>query len=85
MARRLPPSGPEIKAVLKEMGMKPRALLRRSGTPYDELGLEDESLTDTALVAAMAKHPISIQRPVVRSSKGTRLCRCPPEQVKDLL
>jgi arsenate reductase len=79
-----PPTASDIKAVLKEMGVKPRALLRRRGTPYDELGLDKESLSDAALVAAMAANPILIERPVVRTPKGTRLCR-PPERVKDIL
>ena len=79
-----PPTPGDIKAVLKEMGLKPRALLRRRGTPYDALGLDDESLSDAALVAAMAAHPILIERPVVRTPKGTRICR-PPERVKDIL
>ncbi len=79
-----PPSVAAIKAALKAMDMKPRALLRRRGTPYDELGLEDETLSDTALIEAMHAHPILIERPVVQSTKGTRLCR-PPEQVEDLL
>ena len=79
-----PPTAGDIKAVLKETGLKPRALLRRRGTPYDSLGLDDESLSDAALVAAMAAHPILIERPVVRTPRGTRLCR-PPERVKDIL
>jgi arsenate reductase len=79
-----PPSKAEIRAALKEMGLKPRALLRRRGTPYDELGLDDESLGDEALIAAMAEHPILIERPVVRTRKGTRLCR-PAERVKEIL
>ena len=79
-----PPTASELKAALKEMGIKPRALLRRRGTPYDALGLDDPKLTDAALVAAMAKHPMLIERPVVRSTKGTRLCR-PPERVKEIL
>jgi arsenate reductase (glutaredoxin) len=79
-----PPSGAEIKAALKEMGLKPRELLRRRGTPYEELGLDDPKLTDAALIAAMAKHPILIERPVVRSRKGTRLCR-PAERVQEIL
>ena len=74
-----PPSAAEIKAALKEMGMKPRELLRKRGTPYDELGLDNPKLNDAALIAAMAKHPILIERPVVRGRKGTRLCR-PPER-----
>lgn len=79
-----PPSRTEIRAALKDMGLRPRALLRRRGTPYDELGLDDESLSDEALIAAMAEHPILIERPVVRGPKGTRLCR-PAERVKDIL
>ncbi len=79
-----PPSVADIKAVLKEMGAKPRDLLRRRGTPYDELGLDDEALGDAALVAAMHEHPILIERPVVRAPKGTRLCR-PPERIKGLI
>jgi arsenate reductase len=79
-----PPSGSEIRAVLKEMRMKPRALLRRRGTPFDQLGLDDPKTTDADLIAAMAAHPILIERPVVRSRKGTRLCR-PPERVTEIL
>ena len=62
--------------------MKPRALLRRKGTPYDELGLDDPKLSDAALIAAMHEHPILIERPVVQTQKGTRLCR-PPERVNE--
>src|SRR5438874_12270523 len=79
-----PPSESEIRAVLQEMRMKPRQLLRRRGTPYDELGLDDPQRSDAELIAAMAAHPILIERPVVRSKKGTRLCR-PPERVKEIL
>jgi arsenate reductase (glutaredoxin) len=79
-----PPSVAEIMAVLEEMGGKPRDLLRRRGTPYDELGLDDQNLGDVALVAAMHAHPILIERPVVRTAKGTRLCR-PPERLKEIL
>ena len=79
-----PPSAAEIKAALKEMGIPPRELLRSRGTPYEELGLDDPKLTDAALIAAMAKHPILIERPVVRSRKGTRLCR-PAERVQEIL
>ncbi len=79
-----PPSVAAIKAALKAMGMKPRDLLRRRGTPYDELGLGDETLPDAVLVEAMHTHPILIERPVVQSPKGARLCR-PPEAVEELL
>jgi arsenate reductase len=79
-----PPSVADIKAVLKQMGAKPRDLLRRRGTPYDELGLDDAKLGDAALIAAMREHPILIERPVVQTRKGTRLCR-PPERLEDIL
>jgi arsenate reductase (glutaredoxin) len=79
-----PPSAAAIRSALKAMGMKPRALLRRKGTPYEELGLDDPKLSDAALVAAMHEHPILIERPVVQSERGTRLCR-PPDRVKEIL
>jgi arsenate reductase (glutaredoxin) len=79
-----PPSAAEIKAALKSMGMKPRDLLRRKNTPYDELGLDDPKLSDTQLVAAMAEHPLLIERPVVHTKKGTRLCR-PAERLQEIL
>jgi arsenate reductase len=79
-----PPSAAEIKAALKAMGMKPRELLRRRGTPFDDLGLDNPKKTDTELIAAMAAHPILIERPVVRGRKGTRLCR-PPERLAEIL
>lgn len=79
-----PPSPAEIAAVLQAAGIGARALLRRRGTPYDELGLDDPALGEAALVAAMAAHPALIERPVVRTNKGTRVCR-PPERVIELL
>jgi arsenate reductase len=79
-----PPSAAAIRGVLEAMGMKPRALLRRKGTPYEELRLDDPKLSDAALIAAMHEHPILIERPVVQTPKGTRLCR-PPERVKEIL
>ena len=69
---------------LKEAGLSPRDLLRRNGTPYDELGLDNPKLTDSALIAAMHEHPLLIERPVVITDKGTRLCR-PPERVDEIL
>jgi arsenate reductase len=59
-------------------------LLREKGTPYQELGLADESLTDAALLDAMMAHPILINRPIVVTPVGVRLCR-PSEAVLDLL
>lgn len=79
-----PPSAAEIKAALKAMGMRPRELLRRKGTPYDDLGLDDPKLSDAELIEAMAKDSILIERPVVRTAKGTRLCR-PVERLKEIL
>jgi arsenate reductase (glutaredoxin) len=79
-----PPNAAEIKAALKAMGMKPRDLLRRKNTPYDELGLDDPKLSDAQLVAAMADHPLLIERPVVHTRKGTRLCR-PVERLQEIL
>jgi arsenate reductase len=79
-----PPKATEISSALKEMGIPPRDLLRRRGTPYDELGLGNAKWGDAELIAAMAKHPILIERPVVRTRKGTRLCR-PPDRLKEIL
>ena len=79
-----PPSERAIKTALKAMGLSARELLRRNGTPYDELGLDDPKFSDAELVALMHKHPLLIQRPVVTTPKGTRLCR-PPERVKEIL
>jgi len=79
-----PPGVAEIRAVLKEMGIGPRELLRRRGTPYDNLDLINPRWTDSEFVAAMATHPMLIERPVVRTRRGTRLCR-PPDRLKDVL
>jgi arsenate reductase len=82
--QKTPPSTAEIQAALKAMGMKPRDLLRRKNTPYDELGLDDPKLSDAQLIAAMADHPLLIERPVVHTKKGTRLCR-PVERLQEIL
>jgi arsenate reductase (glutaredoxin) len=79
-----PPSKAELKNLLKQMGITPRQLLRRRGTPYDELGLSDTSKTDEQLIDAIVAHPILMERPVVVSDKGVRLCR-PPEKVLEIL
>ena len=79
-----PPSKAELKSLLKQMGMTPRQLLRRRGTPYDELGLGDVAKTDEQLIDAIVAHPILMERPVVVSDKGVRLCR-PPEKVMEIL
>jgi arsenate reductase len=79
-----PPSAAEIRTMLKDMGTAPRGLLRRRGTPYDELDLDSPKWADSDLITAMARHPILIERPVVRTRKGARLCR-PPDRLKDIL
>ena len=66
------------------MGIPPRELLRRKGTPYDELGLDDPTFTDDALIDLMIAQPILINRPIVVTPLGVRLCR-PSEAVLDIL
>jgi arsenate reductase len=79
-----PPSRAELKDMLKKMGMTPRELLRRRGTPFEELGLDDPAKTDEQILDAMQAHPILMERPVVVTAKGVRLCR-PAERVAELL
>ncbi|MBS7700392.1 MULTISPECIES: arsenate reductase (glutaredoxin) [unclassified Chelatococcus] len=79
-----PPSPVLLKQLIERMGVSARALLREKGTPYVELGLGDSTLTESQLIDAMAAHPILINRPIVISPKGVRLCR-PSEEVLDLL
>ncbi|MFD2251049.1 arsenate reductase [Pseudochelatococcus lubricantis] len=79
-----PPTRTMLQQLIKRMGMPVRALLRQKGTPYAELGLDDPGLTNDQLLDAMLAHPILINRPVVVSPKGVRLCR-PSEEVLDLL
>lgn len=79
-----PPSRERLKELIAAMGITARDLLREKGTPYAELGLNDPSLTDDQLLDAMLAHPILINRPIVETPKGTRLCR-PSEAVLDLL
>ena len=79
-----PPSRAMLESLIARAGITPRALLREKGTPFAELGLSDPALTDAQLLDAMMAHPILINRPIVASPKGTRLCR-PPETVLDLL
>ncbi len=79
-----PPSRETLVGLLAAMGARPRDILREKGTPYAELGLGDPSLSDDALLDAMMAHPILINRPIVITRRGTRLCR-PSERVLDLL
>ena len=79
-----PPSRALLESLIERASMTPRALLREKGTPYADLGLADETLNDAALIDAMMAHPILINRPLVVSPLGVRLCR-PSEEVLDLL
>ena len=79
-----PPSLPLLVELIDRAGITPRDLLREKGTPYAELGLGDTSLSDEALVDAMMAHPVLINRPLVVSPLGVKLCR-PSEAVLDLL
>jgi arsenate reductase len=79
-----PPSRERLLALIAAMGITPRDLLRQKGTPYEALGLADPKWTDDELVDAMLAHPILINRPIVETPKGTRLCR-PSEAVLDIL
>ena len=79
-----PPSREVLLALIQAMALPVREMMRRKGTPYDELKLDDDALSDADLVAAMLKHPILINRPIVVTPLGTRLCR-PSELVLELL
>ncbi|WP_226018636.1 arsenate reductase (glutaredoxin) [Novosphingobium sp. FKTRR1] len=79
-----PPSRAMLESLIARAGITPRALLREKGTPFAELGLGDPALPDAALIDAMIAHPILINRPLVVSALGVRLCR-PSELVLDLL
>ena len=79
-----PPAKAELMVLLKLMGMTARQLLREKGTPYHELGLGDPALSDSELLDAMMAHPVLINRPIVVSPLGVKLCR-PSEVVLELL
>ncbi len=79
-----PPSRALLRQLLERMNISVRAILRERGTPFGELGLDDPNLTDEQLFDAIEAHPILINRPIVVTSKGVRLCR-PSETVFDLL
>ncbi|TKD51478.1 arsenate reductase (glutaredoxin) [Sphingomonas baiyangensis] len=79
-----PPARALLVQLIERAGITPRALLREKGMPYGELGLADESLSDDALIDAMMAHPILINRPLVVTPIGVRLCR-PSEAVLDIL
>lgn len=79
-----PPSRERLAQLIKLMSIHPRDLLRRKGTPYDELGLDDPKWSDDQIIDFMIAHPILINRPIVVTSEGARLCR-PSEAVLDIL
>ena len=79
-----PPSRERLVALIAAMGIGARELLRQKGTPYDELGLGDPKWSEDELIGQMLAHPILINRPIVETPKGTKLCR-PSEAVLDIL
>lgn len=79
-----PPTRETLKKLIAEMGISVRALLRQNTEPYQQLGLADQQLSDDALLDAMLAYPLLINRPIVVTPRGTRLCR-PSEQVLDIL
>ncbi|MGC0053059.1 arsenate reductase (glutaredoxin) [Brucella pituitosa] len=79
-----PPTPERLVGLLAAMNLTPRELLREKGTPYAELGLSDPKWTDAELIDFMMAHPILINRPIVETPLGTRLCR-PSELVLPLL
>lgn len=79
-----PPGRSELMALVAAMGLRLRDVLRQKGTPFDELGLDNPALSDEQLLDLIEQHPILIQRPIVKSPLGVRLCR-PSEVVLDIL
>jgi arsenate reductase (glutaredoxin) len=79
-----PPTRALLVQLIKRMGISVRALLRKKGTPYDDLGLDDPKLSDENLLDQMMAHPILINRPIVVTLAGVKLCR-PSETVLDIL
>jgi len=79
-----PPSRERLLGLIEAMGITVRSLLRRKDTPYESLGLDDARWSDDALVTQMLAHPILINRPIVVTPRGVRLCR-PSEVVLEIL
>lgn len=79
-----PPSRERLIGLVAAMGVPLRAILRRKNTPYDALGLDDPAVTDDRLLDAIAAHPVLIERPIVETPLGTRLCR-PLETLLEIL
>jgi arsenate reductase len=79
-----PPSGERLRELAAAIGTSVRGLLRQKGTPYDELGLGDPKWSDAQLLDFILQHPVLLQRPIVVTPLGTRICR-PSETVLDIL
>jgi arsenate reductase (glutaredoxin) len=79
-----PPTRERLVELIKAAGLSVRQVLRRKGTPYDEMGLDDPKWTDDQLIELMLQHPILINRPIVVTPKSVRLCR-PSEVVLEIL
>ena len=79
-----PPSRGELEKLIGQMGITPRALLREKGSPYKELGLDDPKWTGAEIIDFMMQHPVLINRPIVVTPHGARLCR-PAEIVLEIL
>lgn len=79
-----PPSRAKLKALIAAAGITPRGLLRKKEPAYRELKLDDPKLGDEAILDAMLKQPILIERPIVETERGVRLCR-PPELVDEIM
>ena len=79
-----PPGRGELMRLLAQLGLGVRDLLRRRGTPYDELGLDDPKWSDETLIGMISEHPILMERPVVVTDRGAKICR-PAEVVNTLL
>lgn len=79
-----PPDREKLIQLITQMGIATRELLREKGTPYTDLGLDDLNVSDAVLIDAMLQHPILINRPIVVTAKGVKLCR-PSELVLEIL
>jgi len=79
-----PPSPAKLRSLLGQMEISARELLRKRGTPYAELGLDDPKWSEAELIDFMMQHPILIERPIVETPKGARLCR-PKEKALEIL
>lgn len=79
-----PPDRATLERLIADMGVPVREVLRRKGTPYDEMGLDDPKRSDAELIDLIARHPILMNRPIVVTPRATRLCR-PSEAVLDIL